>query len=119
VTLVSAVLAPANASEAMAMVRAGLLYLAAADPAQMTPQAQAEYLRAQEQNDAISTATRARILAAFTAGHGYTADADYSATSWLIHRTASPKPRPGPAWPGPAGWTGTRGWSRRWPRGTC
>ena len=77
----------ASISEAMAMVRAGLLYLAAADPAAMTAQAQAGYLRAQEQNDAISTATRARVLAAFTAGHGYTADADYSPTSWLIHRT--------------------------------
>src|SRR5580692_7187833 len=74
-------------SEAMAMVRAGLVYLAAADPAAMTPQAQAEYLRAQEQHDAISTATRARILAAFTAGRGYSADADYSPASWLIHRT--------------------------------
>jgi Domain of unknown function (DUF222) len=77
----------ASTREAMAMVRAGLIYLAAADPTEMTPQAQAEYLRAQEHNDAISTAIRARILAAFTAGHGYTADADYSATSWLIHQT--------------------------------
>ena len=77
----------ASMSEAMAMARAAQDYLAAADPAAMTPQAQAEYLRAQEQNDAISTATRARILAAFTAARGYTADADYSPTSWLIHQT--------------------------------
>src|SRR5580704_67846 len=74
-------------SEAMAMARAAQDYLAAADPAAMTPQAQAGYLRAQEQHDAVSTATRARILAAFTAGRGYTADADYSPTSWLIHQT--------------------------------
>src|SRR5579864_3665853 len=74
-------------SEAIAMARAAQDYLAAADPAAMTPQAQAEYLRAQEQHDAIGTATRARILAAFTAGRGYTADADYSPTSWLIHQT--------------------------------
>ncbi|HJY72384.1 MAG TPA: DUF222 domain-containing protein, partial [Streptosporangiaceae bacterium] len=79
--------APASMSEATAMVRAGLDYMAAADPAAMTPQAQAEYLRAQEQHDAVSTATRARILAAFTAARGYTADADYSPTSWLIHQT--------------------------------
>ncbi len=77
----------ASMSEAMAMARAAQDYLAAADPAAMTPQAQAEYLRAQEQHDAISTATRARILAAFTAARGYTADADYSPTSWLIHQT--------------------------------
>ncbi|HEV2933137.1 MAG TPA: DUF222 domain-containing protein [Streptosporangiaceae bacterium] len=77
----------ASMSEAMAMARAAQDYLAAADPAAMTPQAQAEYLRAQEQHDAISTATRARILAAFTAARGYTADAGYSPTSWLIHQT--------------------------------
>jgi hypothetical protein len=93
----------ASISEAMAMVRAGLLYLAAADPTEMTPQAQAGYLRAQEQNDAISTATRARILAAFTAGHGYTADADYSPTSWLIHQTGITK----------AAARGHLAWSRR------
>ncbi len=79
--------APASMSEAMAMARAAQDYMAAADPAAMTAQAQAEYLRAQEQHDAVSTATRARVLAAFTAGHGYTADADYSPTSWLIHQT--------------------------------
>ncbi len=28
-----------------------------------------------------------RFLTAFTAGQGYSADADYSSTSWLIHRT--------------------------------
>src|SRR5580693_918228 len=78
-------------SEAMAMARAAQDYLAAADPAAMTPQAQAEYLRAQEQHDAVSTATRARILAAFTAARGYTADAGYSPTSWLIHRTGITK----------------------------
>jgi hypothetical protein len=61
----------ASMSEAMAMARAAQDYLAAADPAAMTPQAQAEYLRAQEQHDAVSTATRA----------------DYSPTSWLIHQT--------------------------------
>jgi hypothetical protein len=79
--------APAGTSEALAMVRAGLGYLAAADPAAMTAQAQSECLLALEQHDAISTAARAQILAAFTAGHGYSADADYSATSWLIHKT--------------------------------
>jgi len=55
----------------------------------MTAQAQAGYLRAQEHNDAISTATRAKVLAAFTAGHGFAADADYSPTSWLIHQTVA------------------------------
>jgi len=69
------------------MVLTGLRHLAATDPTAMAAQAQAECLLALEQGDAISTAARARILAAFTAGHGYSADADYSPTSWLIHRT--------------------------------
>jgi hypothetical protein len=38
--------------------------------------AQAKCLQALEQGDAISTAARARILAAFTAGRGYAEDAD-------------------------------------------
>jgi hypothetical protein len=69
------------------MVRVGLGYLAAADPTAMPAQAQAECLLELEQQDAISTAARAWILSAFAAGHGYAADADYSATSWLIHKS--------------------------------
>ena len=33
------------------------------------------------------TAARASVLAGFTAGQGYAGDAEYSAVSWLIHRT--------------------------------
>ena len=69
------------------MILTGLSHLAAADPTAMAAQAQAECLQALEQGDAISTAARAGILAAFTAGQGYSADADYSPTGWLIHRT--------------------------------
>jgi hypothetical protein len=82
-----AIPAPASAADAMDMVRIGLSYLAAVDPAAMAGQAQAECLQALEQSDAILVAARARILAAFTAGQAYSADADYSPTSWLIHRT--------------------------------
>jgi hypothetical protein len=78
--------APASTSEALEMVRAGLGYLAAADPTEMAAGAQAECLLALERADAISTAARAWILGAFTAGQGYCADADYSPTAWLIHR---------------------------------
>jgi Domain of unknown function (DUF222) len=79
--------APASTAQAMDMVLAGLRYLAAADPTALAAQAQAECLHGLEQAAAITTAARARILAAFTAGQGYAADADYSPTSWLIHRT--------------------------------
>ena len=84
------------------MVLTGLSHLAAADPTAMAVQAQAECLLALEQGDAISAAARARILAAFTAGRGYSADADYSPASWLIHRTEGDQGRgPGPPGLGP------------------
>ena len=78
---------PANDAEAMAMVLTGLRHLAAADPTALAAAAQAECLQSLEQAEAILTAARAWILGAFTASQGYSADADYSATSWLIHRT--------------------------------
>jgi Domain of unknown function (DUF222) len=77
----------ASVSEALDMVQAGLSYLAAADAAQLPAATQAECLRRLERSDAIATAARAFILAGFTAGQGYCDDADYSAVSWLIHRT--------------------------------
>jgi hypothetical protein len=49
--------------------------------------ASAECLRELEQHDAMATAARAGFLAAFTAGQGPAGDGDYSAVSWLIHRT--------------------------------
>ena len=78
---------PGSAAEAAARVLSDLKYLATTDPAALAAQVQAECLQAFEQADAISTAGRARILAAFTAGQGYSADADYSPAAWLIHRT--------------------------------
>ncbi len=47
---------------------------------------QARCLRLLEQASSMSTAARAAILAAFTAGQGYAADGDYSSRAWLIHR---------------------------------
>ena len=79
--------APANAREALDMVRAGLGYLAAADATQLAAATQAECLRELEQAAAVATAARASILAGFAGGKGYSGDGDYSAVSWLIHRT--------------------------------
>ena len=79
--------APACAREALDMVRAGLGYLAAADATRLAAATQAECLRELEQAGAVATAARAAVLAAFTAGQGYAGDAEYSAVSWLIHRT--------------------------------
>ena len=81
--------APTCAREALEMVRAGLAYLAAADATQLAAQTQAEWLRELEQADAVAVATAARasVLAGFTAAQGYAGDAEYSAVSWLMHRT--------------------------------
>ena len=79
--------APANAREALDMVRAGLGYLAAADATLLATAARAEFLRELEQADAAATAARAWFLAAFTAGQGPAGDGDYSAVSWLMHQT--------------------------------
>ena len=77
----------ASVSEAMDMARAALGYLAAADATQLTAETQAECLRGLERTDAISTAARASFLSSFTAGQGYSADADYCARAWLVHKT--------------------------------
>ena len=79
--------AVASAGEALEMVRAGLGYLAAADAARLPAATQAQVLRELERHDAAATAARASFLAAFTAGQGHAGDGDYSAVSWLIHRT--------------------------------
>jgi hypothetical protein len=77
----------ASAREALGVLRAVMGYLSAADAAAMAAEAQAECLLALEEMDAVKTATRAKVLGAFTAAQGYSADADYSPRSWLIHRT--------------------------------
>jgi hypothetical protein len=69
------------------MVRAGLGYLAAADAAQLSAATQAECLRELEQAHSVATAAQASMLSGFAAGQGYAADAEYSAVSWLMHRT--------------------------------
>src|ERR1035437_4815631 len=118
-TQVNTVTAPADAEQALAMVRAGLSYLAAADPTQMAAQVQAQCLHGLEQATAIGTVARTSILGAFTAGQGYIDDGAYSPRSWLIHQTRITK--------GAA--TGHTAWVRRarahprmlrpWPARSC
>ena len=82
----STVTAPASASEAMDMVRAGLAFLAAADATAMAAEEQARCLRGLEQATAVTTAARTSILCTFTAVQGYCADGAYSPRAWLIHQ---------------------------------
>ena len=85
------------------MLKSALGYLAAADATAMAAETRARCLRMLEQAHAVGTAARTSVLAAFTAGQGYSADGDYSPRAWLINRTRITK---GAA----AGYTG---WVRR------
>ncbi len=76
-----------SATQAMQMLESALGYLAAADPTQLPTDIQARLMQTLERSDAVSTAARASVLAAFTAAQGHCEDGDYSPRSWLIHRT--------------------------------
>ena len=81
----------ASAMEAAEAVRAGLRFLAAADPAEMAVCEQAQLLQILEQARAMGTAVHSSVLAAFIAVQGYHEDADYGPRSWLINRTGVTK----------------------------
>src|SRR5689334_20778079 len=85
----SAATAPvfASAGEAMAMVHAGLAYIATADATAMSAEERARCLRELEQADSVATAARTSVLGVLAAGQDFADDGDYSAFSWLQHRT--------------------------------
>ena len=95
--------APGSTGQALAMVRAGLGYLAGCDAGSLTTTAQAEALIGLEHAEAQHTAARAKILSVFTAQQGYEADGYYGAASWLRAITKVTK--------GAA--AGATGWARR------
>src|SRR5580700_12065378 len=78
---------PSSAKEALGMLRSAMGYLSAADATALAAETQAQCLQTLEQINSMGTAARASLLAAFTFGQGYTADADYSPRAWLIHKT--------------------------------
>jgi hypothetical protein len=78
---------PASTGEALGMLTSAMRYLAAAQATQMPTEVQARCLMTLERADAMGTAARASILAAFTASRGCCEDGDYSPRSWLIHKT--------------------------------
>jgi Domain of unknown function (DUF222) len=78
---------PATAADAAAMAQAALSWLAAADPASLTPAEQADCLRALEQAGSMHTAARARVLAAFHARGRCEDDGHGSTRTWLKWQT--------------------------------
>jgi len=79
--------APATATQAVAMVQAGLGWLATADAASLPTAVQAETLRGLERAASLHTAARSRVLAAFWAQDGYQDDGHGSARTWLKWQT--------------------------------
>ena len=89
--MMSSVMSPASADEALEMLTAAMGYLAAADATAMTAEEQARCLRVLERATSVGTAARTSVLGAFGSGQGYSADADYSPRAWLIHKTGVTK----------------------------
>jgi hypothetical protein len=75
--------APATAADAVAMVRAGLSWLATTDPAELTIAEQADCLRGLERARSVHTAAKARVLGSFHARDGYQEDGQCGTRSWL------------------------------------
>ena len=94
---------PATATEAAAMARTALAWLAGTDAAALTTSEQAGCLRILEQAESAHTAARASVLAAFRASDGCRDDGQASAKTWLEWKT---RITPGAA-------TGAMGWMRR------
>jgi hypothetical protein len=78
---------PANAAEALAAVRAGLEYLATADPTELTTDEQADCIRSLAATESVHVAAAARLLGAFDAANGYAAYGQMSARQWLRWQT--------------------------------
>jgi hypothetical protein len=79
--------APATAAQAVAMVQAGLGWLAATDAASLPAAVQGDCLRGLERAASMHTAARSRVLSAFSAQGGYEGDGQGSARTWLKWQT--------------------------------
>ena len=78
---------------------------------------QAQCLMALERADAMCTAVRASVLAAFTVSRGYCEDGDYSARAWLMHHTRVTKGTAARHRAGPGGGAASPGAGRAGRRG--
>ncbi len=79
--------APATAAEAVAMVQAGLGWLATTDVAGLPAAEQAGCLRGLERAESMAIAARSRVLGAFDAQAGCEDDGHGSARTWLKWQT--------------------------------
>jgi hypothetical protein len=79
--------APTTAAQAMAMVQAGLGWLATTDTASLPAALQAETLRGLERATSMHTAAQSRMLSGFCAQGGYQDDGHGSPRTWLTWQT--------------------------------
>jgi len=94
---------PGSVAEALAAVRAGLDYLAAANQTDLAATEQADCLRELAAAESVHLAVTARVLAAFNTGGGFTADGQSGTKSWLCWQTRVTRAAAGAA----------TGWMRR------
>ena len=80
-----AVIAPASAAEAVAMLEAAWGFLADLDPPSLPAPALSECLLGMERADAVGAAARGRLLAAFDAQDGPVANGQRNIRTWLVH----------------------------------
>ena len=78
---------PASAAQAVAMVQAGLGWLASADATTLTSAELADVLRGLGRAESMHTAARSRALRAFDRAGGYQDDGHATARSWLAWQT--------------------------------
>jgi hypothetical protein len=78
---------PQSAAQALAWVRNGLDFLAAADPADLTGAERAEVLRELSVAESVQLAATCRVLSAFTTAEDYAADGQGGTRSWLCWQT--------------------------------
>ena len=93
----------ASVGQALTSVRAGLAYLAAADVAGLNSAEQADCLRGLAATESVQLAAAAKVLAAFDAARGYSADGQAGPKAWLRWQTRMTRPAAGAA----------MGWMRR------
>jgi hypothetical protein len=74
---------PMDPASALAMVQAGLSFLATSEAVELPTAVQAEVLTGLERAGAQLTAARTRTLAAFASSHGYEADGQFGPKPWL------------------------------------
>jgi hypothetical protein len=88
---------PRTAAQALALVRNGLDWLAAADATGLTGAERAEVLRGLAAAESVHLAVTSRVLAAFDAAEDYAADGMGGPRTWLAWQTQATRPAAGAA----------------------